>query len=157
MSWISETAPCFWQRWHRSYELSIQSSSSPGLSCDPKHPGGRAKLSHSFSWFNALVLLLSHWDLHLDFSFFAYTQPCRTLVQVPEVDASAWPYWFLWTAGEEEKGYFYPLPLSQSDSGIWSVKPSELALCLQIKTFRPNSPEERSRAETSKVWYNRLC
>lgn len=132
ISWVPETAPWCWQMWPRSCEPSIQSSSSPGLSCDPKHPGGRAKLRHCFSWFNALVLLLSHWDLHLDFSFFAYTQSCRTLVQVLDVDASAWPYWFLWNAGEEKKGYFCPVPFSQSDSGIWSVKLSELALYLQI-------------------------
>lgn len=102
------------------------------LSCDPKHPGGREKLSHCFSWFNALTLLPSHWDLHLDFSFFAYTQSCRTLVQVLEVDASAWPYWFLWIAGEKEKGYFCPMPLTQSDSGICSIKLSEQVLHLQI-------------------------
>lgn len=85
MSWISMLLTDV----TRSYELSIQSSSFPGLSCDPKHPGGRAKLSHSFSGFNALVLSLSLWDLHLDFSFFAYTQSCRTLVQVLIIDAPA--------------------------------------------------------------------
>lgn len=152
MSWVSETAPCCWDVTQELWAV-MQSSSSPGLYRDPRHPGDRAQLSHCFSWFNVLVLLLSHWDLHLDFSFFAYIQSCRTLVQVLDADASAWPYWFLWTAGEEQKGYFCPVLLSQSDSGIWSVKLSELALHLQIESFRPNSPEEGRRAETSKVWY----